>query len=242
MENKVISIDGRDIPIKLIRSNRAKHMRIAISAVGDIKITLPYFATDAHLHEMLKQKKSWIQQTLNRIAQNPVKPKTIPIFTEQTVFNTHYHKLQIQAKPIAQARLRAANGLISVEYPLSMPVSHPNLQNFIKQGIIETLRIEAKYYLPKRLTQLALLHQFVYKDVFIKNLKSKWGSCSHQNNINLNLHLMRLPEKLIDYVLVHELVHTVVKNHSKEFWNLLQAKMPDAKARHKEIQNYNTDL
>lgn len=69
-----------------------------------------------------------------------------------------------------------------------------------------------------RLQELARIHHFDYKKVSIKNQKTKWGSCSSKNRINLNINLVRLPAQLRDYVILHELVHTRIKNHSKEFW------------------------
>jgi predicted metal-dependent hydrolase len=69
-----------------------------------------------------------------------------------------------------------------------------------------------------RLQELAGIHHFDCRKVSIKNQKTKWGSCSSKNRINLNINLVRLPDQLRDYVILHELVHTRIKNHSKEFW------------------------
>ncbi|OWY21508.1 M48 family peptidase [Sphingobacteriales bacterium UPWRP_1] len=242
MNKQLLTVEGIQKPLQLIRSKNARYMRISINAAAEVKVTIPWHTPAEYVYDMLHTKKEWILQTLSKIAQNPGAAALPQLFTEQTEFNTRFHRLQIIAHPTPQATIKIGNGLILVKYPHTLPISNPKLQDFIKKGITEALRMEAKLYLPQRLNELAILHRFVYNGVFIKNLKSKWGSCSHQNNINLNLHLMRLPEKLIDYVLVHELVHTVVKNHSADFWNLLQAKMPDAKARHLEMKKYNTNL
>ena len=72
----------------------------------------------------------------------------------------------------------------------------------------------------------------------IKNTKTRWGSCSFKNNINLSLHLMRLREELIDYVILHELVHTKVKNHSIEFWTTLDIHCPNSKNLDRELKKY----
>jgi predicted metal-dependent hydrolase len=69
-----------------------------------------------------------------------------------------------------------------------------------------------------RLEELAKQHGFTYRCARIRNQKTRWGSCSSLNNINLNIGLIKLPEHLQDYVILHELVHTVHKNHSKAFW------------------------
>ena len=88
---------------------------------------------------------------------------------------------------------------------------------------VELWRKKAKTELPPRLAALARRHQFTYNRVFIKNNKSNWGSCSGVNNINLSLRIMLLPEHLRDYVMLHELCHTRIKNHGPRFWALLDS-------------------
>ena len=87
----------------------------------------------------------------------------------------------------------------------------------------ETLRAEAKAWLIPRLEELARENAFTYNKVFIKNNVSNWGSCSTKGNINLNMHLMRLPEELRDYVILHELCHLQQMNHGPEFHTLLDS-------------------
>jgi predicted metal-dependent hydrolase len=82
-------------------------------------------------------------------------------------------------------------------------------------------KTKAKMILRNRLQELASLHGFKYNKVFIRNQKTRWGSCSNLNNINLNISLVTLTEELMDYVILHELVHTEIKNHSKNYWSRL---------------------
>jgi len=77
---------------------------------------------------------------------------------------------------------------------------------------------QAKAMLMNRLQALAHQHGFTYNRVAVRNQKTRWGSCSHLNNINLNINLVSLTPELMDYVILHELVHTRIKNHSKSFW------------------------
>ncbi len=99
--------------------------------------------------------------------------------------------------------------------------------------------MEAKAYLPNRVEKLAKTFGLVYKKVKINNAKTRWGSCSSENNINLSLQLMRLPDYLIDYVILHELAHKKVKNHSTQFWNFLDY-LTDNKAKNldKELKSF----
>jgi len=87
---------------------------------------------------------------------------------------------------------------------------------------IEKLRPLAKKILPLKLQTLAKRYGFQYNKVFIKNNTSNWGSCSTKKNINLNINLLRTPELLQDYVILHELCHLRYMNHGQEFHALLE--------------------
>lgn len=89
------------------------------------------------------------------------------------------------------------------------------------QADIEALRVRAKEYLPRRLSELAGEFGFVYGRVSVRIARTKWGSCTSNNDISLSLFLMTLPPHLIDFVLIHELCHTVHHNHSAEFHSLV---------------------
>lgn len=94
---------------------------------------------------------------------------------------------------------------------------------------IERLRAEAKSYIPQRVAVLAQKCGFDYAAVRIKNMTSRWGSCSARKNLNFSLHLMRVDSKFIDYVILHELCHTREMNHGPDFWALLEDVCPGAK-------------
>lgn len=99
-------------------------------------------------------------------------------------------------------------------------------------------RNRARRLLVERLSQLARRHDFTYNRVFVKNQKTLWGSCSAANNINLNVNLLHLPDELRDYVMLHELVHTRHKNHSKAFWRALDRIVGDGKRLQRQLRQY----
>ena len=76
-------------------------------------------------------------------------------------------------------------------------------------------------YLPGRVRELAATHGFQISGMKIRKMKTRWGSCTARNSINLNSWLMMLPDHLVDYVILHELVHTIHRNHSAKFWEAL---------------------
>jgi hypothetical protein len=106
------------------------------------------------------------------------------------------------------------------------------------QEEIEAMRAEAKRVLPSRLEELAEKYSFKYNQVRIKHNVSNWGSCSRKGNINLNLNLVRLPEELRDYVMLHELCHLKHPDHGKGFHALLESLCPDHRRKEKELRKF----
>jgi hypothetical protein len=99
-------------------------------------------------------------------------------------------------------------------------------------------RTEARQILTARVAELARVHGFAYNRVFVKRQKTLWGSCSSKNNINLNVHLLRLPQELRDYVILHELTHTRHKNHSPAFWREMNRLVGDGKRLQRRLRTH----
>jgi len=110
--------------------------------------------------------------------------------------------------------------------------------DILAQESAHVSRSQAKKKLIKRLNELAGQHGFIYNKVFIRDQRTRWGSCSSRNNISLNLKLVLLPEELMDYVILHELVHTRLKNHSHDFWSELNTLVGDAKRLSSRLKEY----
>jgi predicted metal-dependent hydrolase len=93
-----------------------------------------------------------------------------------------------------------------------------------------------------RLDELAAQHGLPYTHVSVRNQKTHWGSCSMRGAISLNINLARLPVKLMDYVIIHELLHTKIKGHGKDFWQRLDTLVGDACWLRKELRKYSFTL
>ena len=100
---------------------------------------------------------------------------------------------------------------------------------------------KAKRKLTRKLKHLALKHGFTYNRVFIRNQKTRWGSCSHKNNISLNMKIIRLQEELMDYVILHELTHIQFKNHNKDFWAEFNRLVGNGKGMATKLREYDWD-
>lgn len=222
--------------VEFCRNKRAKYLRITIKSQGKIRVTIPARYSYREAEEFVIQKLDSIKSHLEKIN------KGKQIYSENSEFSTRNFRLEIQKHSINRCAYILKEGVLRFYYPEDADISNPQIQGYIKNSVIEALRYEAKLYLPQRVEQLAGKYGFNYKKVYVKNLKSRWGSCSSVNNINLNLHLMRLPDYLTDYVILHELAHTREKNHGKNFYNLLNKFVRDSKKLDKELKSYPIEL
>jgi len=209
--------------IVLCRNRRARRMALSVRAGRPARLTLPVGVPLSVGLEFVHSKEAWLKRTQQKVSDG--ENNQLP-YDGTTPFNTRRHRLQVVPCKEGKLKVSIREGTIRVSYPEQMPLSAPPVQQTIIKAVGEALRIEARQDLPVRIAQLAERHGLVFRRLFIKNLISRWGSCSGCGNINLNLQLLRLPDDLIDYVILHELLHTRHPNHSPSFWRDLQAIVP----------------
>ena len=237
MTEETLHIDG--INITLFKSTRAKSLNITIKPFSEVRVSVPKTISFTKAKSIVEQRMDWIKKNLPRIQ------KAEDLFTDfdwDTEFNTRDHTLELvkSEKDVLRATVRDCK--IKVDIPTGIEISSNEVQVEIRKGIERAWRKEAKAWLPNRVEELSKTHNFNYKNVAIKNAKTRWGSCSSDNNINLSLHLMRLPNYLIDYVILHELVHTKIKNHSPQFWQHLDQVSGNARKLDREVKGYRIQI
>jgi hypothetical protein len=233
MTAKYINIEQVGLT-KININHRSRRIRLSIKSSGEVVVSIPESISINEAIRFVESKSEWIKKQLAKIESGS------SIFAPGTSFKTKFHQLIITKGMTDKVYNRVGNGIVQILIPENVSHETPKIQDFIKKTLVDVMRWEAKFFLPKRVKELAEKNGFTYQNVSIKNTSTRWGSCSSKNNINLNLHLMRLPEHLCDYVLLHELSHTVVKNHGEKFWLLLEHYYPGARKADKEMNKYRT--
>jgi predicted metal-dependent hydrolase len=233
-----LHVDGIG-PVQLERSQKAKRISIRLQPLKGVRVVIPYRSSFEDGQRFLYSKIDWIRYHLPRI-ENQENKRTL--YDETTEFHTFSHQLKLVPHDSATLKGRISKGQLQIFYPAYRHVTDTDIQDYIRRAIEETYRLEAKQYLPQRVAHFARQFGFSYNKVVVKKAGTRWGSCSYRNNINLNLHLMRLPGHLRDYVILHELAHTVEKNHGPNFWALLDQISGDAYGLDKEMKNYRIDI
>ena len=221
------------------RSRRARRLNIRIKPFVGVLVSVPVGMNIAQAKGIVQNHEKWIKQHLQKVRETE---QRLLVYDGSSAIRTRWHKLDVRAVEVKSIHVKVADGLVRVRYPRRIALRDLRVQAAIQRALILAYRLEAKIYLPQRLQFLAQQHSFFYNRVVIKNHRSRWGSCSIHNNINLSLHLMRLPDALIDYVLLHELVHTRIKNHSRKFWNLLETVHQGARATDKRLRKIGNEL
>ena len=90
----------------------------------------------------------------------------------------------------------------------------------------------------KKVNYISKKYNFSFNKIFIKNQKTRWGSCTKNNNLNINYKIIFLPKKHQDYIIVHELCHLKEFNHSRKFWSLVEKILPDYLEIKNELRNH----
>lgn len=233
MLSKIVNIGG--INIIFVKSQKAKNINISIKPFNSVKVSVPRFVSFQNAERFAYQKIGWMKKHLSNM--QTLENKST-IFNFETQFSTKQHQLIIVEKDVSNLSTEIKDCLLKVFIPINKEVSSEECQDYIRQAIEHAWRKEAKELLPVRIAELAQIYGFEYNKVSIRNSKTIWGSCSYKNNINLSLHLMMLPDYLIDYVILHELVHTKEKNHGIHFWKLLDQLTGNAKILDNQMKEY----
>lgn len=235
---KFFALDGVG-NIRLTKNARSRNLKIIIRPLRGVSVLVPPPVSFEEAERFVHLKKEWIKKTLTGLQQIE---KNYTHFNENSIFQTREHRLKLMKHSRNTIQTIIKNRVIYVFYPDHADIRDERIQKSIRKAITEAWRIEAKKILPGRVRELAIKHGFNYSRVYIKNAGTRWGSCSSANNINLNVQLMRLPQHLTDYVILHELAHTIQKNHGKRFWILLEKITGNAKGLDKQLKKYNLNV
>ncbi|HCH33985.1 MAG: hypothetical protein UY35_C0001G0060 [Candidatus Saccharibacteria bacterium GW2011_GWC2_48_9] len=225
-------IDEEFGEITIRTSHRSRHIRLSVAPDGSLRASMPVFATSRSLKKLINTSREDIRGMLHTQAPKVHYEDGMRIGKSHSLIVTPGGKLQVKRQDLK----------IMLSLPNELTVNDMAVQTEIRSAMQAALRVEAKHYLPRRLATLARSADCHYEKVRFSHASTRWGSCSSNGTISLNIALMQLPFQLIDYVLVHELCHTKQMNHSQDFWHLVEAEDPDYKAHRRTLKQYNPTI
>lgn len=219
--------------ITVYKRRGTRSIRLSVNHDGKVRVSIPSWLPYKAGLSYAESKRGWLHGQLE-------KHQVPPHSDGQLIGKAHI--LEFRAQTGATIRSRTTDDRIVITYPPDANIFDTEVQAAAERACLRALRQEAEDVLPGRLHQLAETSGFTYHSVTIRHLKSRWGSCDQDRNIKLNLYLMQLPWHLIDYVLLHELMHTRIMEHGPRFWRAMEALLPDIQTLRKEIRAYKTTI
>ena len=223
MPQKIVTLENIG-EVTLRRRKGSKHLRISVAAHSGVTVSMPSWSPYAAGIAFARSKTDWIVAQQNRTT--PLQPITHGSQIGKA------HRVALSSAVGTSVRVKQSE--------ISGPLDASQKQ--LVSAAERALRKQASVLLPKRLAQLAQNTDFTYAEVTIKKMHSRWGSCSNNGVICLNIYLVQLPWELIDYVLLHELTHTKHMNHSTSFWDTLTTHYPNTKQAKKILKTYPTQV
>jgi predicted metal-dependent hydrolase len=214
--------------VTVYKRKAARNLRLTIDPKGMIKVSIPAWAPYKAGLEFAKSKQSWISANHH----------TMPMLKQDQAIGKAHHLAFVEDLSKLTPASRITDNKIIISYPYGFSISDIKVQQIAQKASIRALRRQAESLLPQRLDILANKYGFSYRNLSIKNLKGRWGSCDQNKDIVLSLYLMQMPWQLIDYVIMHELTHTEVLRHGPTFWKAMEQFLPESKQLRRSIRAY----
>ncbi len=235
MRNFISKIEDKEFgEIRFYRSVRAKRMNVRVYP-DYLRVALP-------LGQSEKDGLKFIDDVRDRLRKNRQQLKKVnPLhIDDDNPLQTYSFVVKTVKSKRDDIFSKLDGGVLRIEYPENLSTDDEQLQSYFWNSINYFLRNEAKRILTPLTVDLAKKYGFTISDVKIQSSKTRWGSCSSKKSINLSFYLLLVPYHLIEYVVLHELCHTVEMNHSHRFWALMD-KVTDGKSQElrNELQKYN---
>lgn len=209
-----------DIKYTIIKSDR-RTVCITVKPDISVEVRAPRRMKQSEIEKFVLSKCQWIERAVTKM--QAVSPAE---FTYGSKIRFFGEELTVTAAECKKAVL--SDGLLLVTQELA--------EDELKKHIVEFYRAEAKSYLPERVRELSLETGLSFSSLLINSAKTHWGSCT-ADRIHLSCLLMAASPEAIDYVIIHELAHTVHHNHSENFWALVAKHCPDYKSKRKELKS-----
>ncbi len=228
-----------DFDFTIVRRNRRKTASISVSPENRVTITVPDYLSDDRIMEIIERKSRWIRK---RIADNPgrvgqVKPRE---YISGETFKYLGKTLLLQVKPDVASNLSLEGDVLVARIPWKL--DEGRRRDYIAARVEEWYRSRAVETLVERVRLHEKLVGKKVNTIRVKDLSSRWGSCSIRGNLNFNWKIIIAPVEILDYVVIHELCHLIHLDHSPRFWGLVQSILPDYALRRKWLRAHGPSL
>ena len=241
-EKHSVEVGESTIEYKLVRSERRKKtISVSVDRAG-VLVRAPVITSDEEIRDLVIGRARWIAERLAIAAEAPAPKRLVSGETLPYLGRDHY--LEIQHHDVQASRIWLEEGRICVR----MPPDETDEDRYerTRLTIMEWYKAQAAVLLTDKvdewLGRMPERWEGPPLRVLIRNQKRRWGSCALDGTLRFNWRLMMLDQELIDYVVVHELAHLKIKNHSKHYWWQVAQVLPDFKVRRLRLRKMEIGL
>ncbi len=242
MKNKRYSLETQNtiIHYSIARAKR-KTLGITVDITGEVKVSAPLYIDEKQIIEIVENKADWIIKKMG-IVKEMQKNIVLRQFVngEKILYLGKEHELKIVEMNYNKTEVILQNDTITVYLPEGM--QKESKKQLIRKTLVLWYKKCFSDIIDEKIREYSLQLKVAPLKVVIKEQKTRWGSCSSKGNINLNWRLVMAPISVIDYVIVHELCHMKIMNHSKDFWNQVELIMPNYNVRRKWLRENGNKL
>ena len=210
-----------------VEHRNVKHARLRVNEDGSVHLFVPNSFTDEEVSKVLEMKAGWIASKQRFFQQ---KSKILLKRNELLLFGNryaYYYSSQYKNKVVVNDESKTIQARRNL---LDMPTQEKWLKDV------------AGVYIRSRVHELSEKLLLPFNRLFIRSQKKKWGNCSSNKNISINWRIIKAPEFVIDYVIIHELCHTLIMKHTVKFETLLNSHCPDYKQAQAWLEKYGNSL
>ena len=202
----------------------ARHIRISVSAAGEVLLTIPRRATKAEAREFLLSRLDWVQTQLAKLrAQAPRAGHRAPGWDGDDVLPLRGHPLPLRWVRASVLRPQVRLTAAAIEVFAASDTRPELLNRILKLALMREARLEAEDLLNQEAHQLGVQ----WHTLRIGDPRAQWGSCTRDGTVSLSWRLLLAPTEVFRYVVIHELCHLPHPDHSPRFWGLVARQMPD---------------
>jgi predicted metal-dependent hydrolase len=220
-----IEINNGKINYSIVKTKR-KTIGITVDRNGKVKVSAPLYVSEKEIREVVQEKTDWIAKKVNEVRKrnlNTVHKEFVS--GEEFLYLGEKYTLKIAELDLAKPEVLIQADTIVVY--IFKGLTRESRKQVVKETLIKWYRQCFTEVVEERIEKYSLYLSVSPRKVVVKDQKTRWGSCSEKRNINLNWRLVMAPIEIIDYVVVHELCHLRIMNHSKDFWNLIESTLPN---------------
>ncbi|MCY3735881.1 MAG: SprT family zinc-dependent metalloprotease [Gemmatimonadaceae bacterium] len=211
-------------------ARRKKTVAVTVDPGGGVLLLAPEDFPTSRLDEVVRRKAGWIVRRMRGVGANGVPPSPREFVSgESVMYLGRHYRLKVHPGETGEAKLRG--GWLHV--PAAAGAEQPD---HVRAGLVAWMRSHAAERLPERVELWRSNAGVEMPRVVISDQKRRWGSCDRRGTIRLNWRIIQAPMRLVDYVVVHELVHLRHRGHGSEYWQALGRIMPDYERRREDLR------